>query len=194
LASAELYNPATGVWMFTGSLSIPRQDQIFLSLPTGKVLAAGGENPNALASPEVYDPASGAWSVSGSPATARLAPLTLLPDGEVLASWGLDANSSSVTNTELYDVGLGFTSVWQSKIKGIKNSGNRFQLIGKHFQGISQASSGNTRDSSTNYPIVQLPSIDSGRVAFLPVDSHRGWSDTSFTSARSALSLRDRRC
>src|SRR4029077_4870510 len=133
-------------------------------LPNGQVLAAGGGNPNALASAELYDPASGTWSVTASLATARLAPLTLLPNGHVLVSGGIDANFSSVANAELYDVGLGFASEWQPQIKAIKNGENRFQLTGKHFQGMSQASSGSEQDSSTNYPIVQLRSIDGGQI------------------------------
>jgi hypothetical protein len=152
-------------------------------LPNGQVLAAGGENPGALSSAELYDPVSGTWSITASLATARFAPLTLLPDGEVLVSGGIDANFSSVTNAEVYDVGLSFTSAWQPQINKIKNRGNQFQLTGKHFQGISQASSGNTQDSSTNYPIVQLRSIDSSQVTFLPVDSSRGWSDKKFNSS-----------
>src|SRR5947207_13154759 len=47
---------------------------------------------------------------------------------------------------------------------------------------IPRASGGNTQDSSSNYPIVQLRSIDSSQVVFLPVDPVRGWSDTSFRS------------
>jgi hypothetical protein len=97
-------------------------------------------------------------------------------------SGGIDANNSSVTNAEVYDVGLGFASEWQPQINTIKNGGNRFQLTGKHFQGISQASSGNNQDSSSNYPIVQLRGIDSSQVVFLPVDSSRGWSDKKFNS------------
>jgi hypothetical protein len=55
-------------------------------------------------------------------------------------------------------------------------------LSGSLFQGISQASSGNTQDSASNYPIVQLRRLDSAQVVFLPVDPTAGWSDTTFTS------------
>jgi hypothetical protein len=229
LASAELYDPATGVWSFTGDLSGPRQDQIFVLLPTGKVLAAGGDNtgaflatselydpttgswsatgsltaaracgtvllpngqvlaaggdaPGAIASAELYDSASGTWSVTASLATARVAPLTLLPNGEVLVSGGIGASFGSVANVEIYDVGLGFTSASQPTINTIKGA-NRIQLRGSQFEGISSASGGNTQDSSSNYPIVQLRSIDNGQVTFLTADPANSWSDTGFTSA-----------
>jgi large repetitive protein len=55
-------------------------------------------------------------------------------------------------------------------------------LTGCRFQGISQASGGNTQDSSSNHPIVQLRSIDNSEVTFLSVDPADGWSDTRFTS------------
>ena len=60
--------------------------------------------------------------------------------------------------------------------------GSPLVLSGSLFQGISQASGGNVQDSSTNYPVVQLRSLDNSQVAFLPVDPIAGWSDTAFTS------------
>jgi hypothetical protein len=109
--------------------------------------------------------------------------VTLLPNGKVLASGGQDVNFEPLASAELYDVGLGFSKAWRPRISRAK-AGNRLQLTGLHFQGISQASGGNTQDSSSNYPIVQLRSIDNSQVTFLPVDPVRGWSDTSFTSVR----------
>ncbi len=90
----------------------------------------------------------------------------------------------TLKSAELYDVGLGFSSAWQPRITTLARAGDRLQLTGSHFQGISQASGGNTQDSSSNYPIVQLRSIDNSQVTFLPVDPVRGWSDTSFTAVR----------
>src|SRR5258707_15832469 len=60
--------------------------------------------------------------------------------------------------------------------------GSSLMLTGSRFQGISQASGGNFQDSSTDYPVVQLRSIDNEQVTFLLVDPLRGWSDTSFFS------------
>jgi len=80
-------------------------------------------------------------------------------------------------------VGLEFEDAWQPNIRNVElTEDKRLSLTGSRFQGISQASSGNTQDSSTNYPIVQLRRIDNSEVTFLPVDPLRGWSDTSFDS------------
>jgi len=106
---------------------------------------------------------------------------TPVPDHDVLVQEHLQAKTS-----ELFDVGLGFSSDWQPQITTATTrltTGQRHLVLqGSLFQGISQASGGNTQDSSSNYPIMQLRSIDSSQVVFLPVDPVRGWSDTSYRS------------
>jgi hypothetical protein len=56
LASAELYNPATGTWRTTGSLATARELHTATLLPNGLVLVAGGadNSGNKFASAELY--------------------------------------------------------------------------------------------------------------------------------------------
>ncbi|HYO54947.1 Kelch repeat-containing protein, partial [Archangium sp.] len=59
LGSAELYDPATGTWALTGSMSTPRRHHTATALPGGKVLIAGGNDGGGtlLSSAELYVPA-----------------------------------------------------------------------------------------------------------------------------------------
>ncbi len=55
LASAELYDPASGTWTATGSLATARYFHTATLLPNGKVLVAGGLGDfDFLASAELY--------------------------------------------------------------------------------------------------------------------------------------------
>ena len=185
--STELYDPASGNWTASSPLNTPHSSHRATLLPNGKVLVAGGDDSgfHSTASVELYDPASGIWSATGSLNTARAyLTVTLLLNGKVLATGGINGNYLS--SAELYDVGFGFIRPdWQPQIATATSpltTGSSLMLTGSRFQGISQASGGNTQDSSTNYPVVQLRAIDNSQVAFLPVDPTAGWSDTTFTS------------
>src|SRR5262249_36189048 len=120
-------------------------------LPNGKVLVAGGFDFDlgARASAELYDPATGTWTASASLTDARFRHTsTLLPNGKVLVTGGVDL-INVLASAEFYDVGLGFRSLWKPEIATARfGSGHRVRLTGSLFQGISQASSGNSQDSS----------------------------------------------
>jgi N-acetylneuraminic acid mutarotase len=91
LNTAEIYNPATGLWSLTGNLSAARGYHTATLLSTGQVLVVGGitESTATSNSAELYDPATGTWNATASLNTGRYNhSATLLSEGKVLVVGG----------------------------------------------------------------------------------------------------------
>jgi WD40 repeat protein len=113
ITSAELYDPGTGAWTPTGSMTSPHDaggnpNLGAILLPNGKVLVAGGGDGNVqISAADLYDPTTGMWTATGSLNTARYAfAWTLLPNGQVLATGGVDL-ALYLASAELYDPATG---------------------------------------------------------------------------------------
>lgn len=109
LATAELYDPATGTFAPTESMSVPRFEHTATMLQDGRVLIVGGldfSQATTLASAEIYDPGTGLFISTGSMESARsLHAATLLPTGEVMITGGVGSSDSDtvLSSAEVFD-------------------------------------------------------------------------------------------
>ena len=109
---AELYDPTTGAFSYTGSLNIGRADHAAALLQNGQVLITGGWTSSGsvpTATAELYDPTTGSFTYTGS----LITPLwfhsaTLLNDGTVLIAGGDNVSGQSpVASAELFSPSTG---------------------------------------------------------------------------------------
>ena len=105
--TVEIYDPAANKWSTTGSMIQARAEFAMVSLPDGRVLAAGGIDPlyKVQGGSELYDPATGTWHATGKLAVGAMGSVVQpLRDGRVLIAGGaMDSLASKVTGVcELY--------------------------------------------------------------------------------------------
>ena len=120
VATAELYDPRTGKWSVTGSMTTPRRGHTATVLADGMVLVAGAEHADdnfgwpepfargILASTELYDPSTGKWTATADMIAARTdSSAVMLRGGKVLVAGGFGPVSPTahdlLVSAELYD-------------------------------------------------------------------------------------------
>jgi N-acetylneuraminic acid mutarotase len=144
LASAEIFDPATGTWSETGSMLIARSQFTATALVDGRVLVVGGLDPfgTSTAECELYDPNTGAWTATTSYPAAITSHLAVrLLDGRVLV-----VSDNTIPN--IYDP---TTATWSPSGSSVPFSGyhqqtltlmadGRVIVVGGAYSGLSQPS------------------------------------------------------
>ncbi|GEM_PF-1523285 len=104
LATAELYNPATGVWSHTDSMASQRAYHSATRLQDGKVLVAGGQTDTAYVTAlEVYNPATSTFVPAGQLSQPRYVhAAALLQDGKIMVVGGRHI-ATTLSDVEMFD-------------------------------------------------------------------------------------------
>jgi len=121
-ATAEVYDPQTGLWRPAGKMSTLRYFFAATALPDGSVLVEGGCNKGncgtVTTTADLYNPRTKVWSQTGRMTVGRdYHTATLLSNGKVLVTGGYTVSGAS-NSVEMYDPSAATWSTMTGMLNG----------------------------------------------------------------------------
>jgi len=136
LDTAELYDPASGVWRYTnGTMHFARSGHTATILQDGRVLIVGGSDSSTnLSTVEIYDPATETFHIVASLSEARRTHSAVaLNDGRVMVVGGYNGSfgcfSCVSQAVEIFDMGLGLPGMGSWRIAAALPAGRTFLAL-----------------------------------------------------------------
>jgi hypothetical protein len=155
LATAEIYDPKTGTFSSTGSMSTARLRAGAARLSDGRVLVVGGEDANLspIFSAEIYNPRSGSFSPTGSMSTGAfsVAAISMLGGRVFVIGAGADATATA----QIYDPTNGsFSATGRMAVPhpdtAVLLHDGRVLVIGGYWAGDAGSATADLYDPKTN--------------------------------------------
>jgi hypothetical protein len=184
--TAAIFDPVTDTWS-TATTPASQQFHKAVLLPSGRVLMVGGQDQGLLYNlVQRYDPAADRWTTLQTLGQGRYYhAISSMTSGGVLVTGGTPTGSDALTSSEIFlDVldgrvqSLPRAPVVGSLTNPLPATG-QLLIGGSLFTGDSEATSGDTGTSATNFPIVELRRLDNEAVYFA---SPLNFTATSYTS------------
>jgi hypothetical protein len=178
IQSAELYDPATGLFTATGDMAYARLGAMAVLLDNGKVLIAGGKSSSTYhQSAELYDPTTGVFSAaSGMNEQRAYATAVLLSNGNVLVVGGehlVSGVAQRIKTATIYDVDVIVGGWWtsvsssmntaRSEAMFVSLSDGRVLIIGGRESHTGSLASTEIFDPATMTFAASTPSMDTAR-------------------------------